>query len=166
MDQLGVDIGFLVDTKLTDGVYTRFLSGYEVVAPTMPPAWQGGIALFWRSNNLYKIEETKVWGPNVISMHLMMGAVRFYIVGCYIPPSDLETLTYIDKAWSACPMGAHPILAGDLNINLHAPRTEGEEMIAEQVDSMNLVDMSRHFCQCLGKRLWGRWMWRMRRGGD
>jgi hypothetical protein len=124
MDQLGVNIGFLVETKLTDGVYTRFLSGYKVVASTALSAWQGGIALFWRSNNLYEIEKTKVWEPNIISTHVMMGAVRFYIVGCYIPPSDLETLTYIDKAWSACPTGVHPILAGDLNINLCAPRTE------------------------------------------
>ncbi len=131
----------------------------------MPSAWQKRIALFWRSNNLYEIKETKVWGPNVTSTHLMMGAVRFYIVGCYILPSGLETLLYIDKAWSAGPMGAHPILAGDLNINLHAPRTEQEETIAKQVDSMNLFDMSRHFCQHTGKRLWGRWMWRMRRGG-
>ncbi len=94
-----------------------------------------------------------------------MGAVRFYVVGCYILLSDLETLTYIDKAWSTCPMGVHPILAGDLNINLRALHTEQEEMIAKQVDSMNLVDMSRHFCQRSGKRLQWRWTWRMRRGG-
>ncbi len=105
---------------------------------------------------MYEIEETKVWGPNVISTHLVMGAIRYYVAGCYILPSDLETLTCIDKAWSTCPTGAHPILAGGLNINLCAPRTEQEETIAEQVDSMNLVDMSRHFCQCSGKRLWGR----------
>jgi hypothetical protein len=81
MDRLEVDIGFLVETKLTDGIYTRFLSGYKVVTSTAPSARQGGIALFWRNNNLYKIEETKVWGPNIISTHLMMGAVRFYVMG-------------------------------------------------------------------------------------
>jgi hypothetical protein len=40
-----------------------------------------------------------------------------------------------------------------------------EETIAEQVDVMDLVDMSRHFCQRLGKRLWGSWTWWMRREG-
>jgi hypothetical protein len=30
---------------------------------------------------------------------------------------------------------------------------------------MDLVDMSRHFRQRLGKRLRGRWVWQMRRGG-
>ncbi len=46
MDQLGVNIGFLVETKLTDGIYTQFLSGYKVVTSTAPSARQGGIALF------------------------------------------------------------------------------------------------------------------------
>ncbi len=86
-------------------------------------------------------------------------------MGCYIPPSDLETLAYIDKAWLECPKRAHPILVGDLNINLRAPCTAREEIITEQVDAMDLVDMSRHFCQHSGERLRGRWMWQMRREG-
>jgi hypothetical protein len=40
-----------------------------------------------------------------------------------------------------------------------------EEAIAEQVEAMGLVDMSRHFYQRTGKRLQGMWMWRMRREG-
>ncbi len=82
-----------------------------------------------------------------------MGACQFYVVGCCIPPSDLVTLTCVDKAWSECPRGAHPILVGDLNINLCSPCTECKETIVEQVEAMGLVDMSRHFCQRLGKRL-------------
>jgi len=108
MDGLGVDIGFLLETKLTDGIYTRFSSGYNVVASTAPSAWQGGIALFWRGNISYEIEETRIWGPNVISLHLMMGKTRFFIVGCYIPPSDLETLACVDKAGVSAPRGLTP----------------------------------------------------------
>jgi hypothetical protein len=165
MDQLGVDIGFLVETKLTGGIYTWHSLGYDVLALTATSSSSGGIALFWRGNILYKVEETRVWGPSVISLHLMMGACQFYVMGCYIPPSDLATLTCVDKAWSECPHGAHPILVGNLNINLCAPRTERKETIVKQVEAMGLVDMSRHFCQCSGKRLQGRWTWRMRRGG-
>jgi hypothetical protein len=66
-----------------------------------------------------------------------MGAIRFYVVGCYIPPSDLETLTDIKQAWQTCPTGAHPLLVGNLNFNFCAPCTEREEMIAEQVDAMD-----------------------------
>jgi hypothetical protein len=85
-----------------------------------------------------------------------MGSTQFYVVGCYIPPSNLETLAYINKAWCKCPKGAHPILVGNLNFNLHVPRTKREETIAKQVDAMDLVNMSRHFCQRLGNWLWGR----------
>jgi hypothetical protein len=162
MDQLGVDIGLLVETKLTGGIYTCYSSGYSVLALTVTLVWQGGIALFWRGNNLYEVDETKIWGANVISLHLMMGAIQFFVIGCYIPPSDLETLTDVNKAWRTCPAGAHPILVGDLNFNFCAPRMDREEMIAKQVDAMDLVNMSRHFCQRLGKRFRGRWMWQMR----
>jgi hypothetical protein len=95
MDHLGVDIGFLLETKLTGGIYTRYSSGYSVLALTATSVQQGGIALFWRGNNSYEVEEMQIWGVNAISLHLMMGAVQFYVVGCYIPPSDLETLTHI-----------------------------------------------------------------------
>ncbi len=165
MDQLGVDIGFLMEIKLAGGIYTRHSSGYNVLALTTMSSSSGGIALFWKGNNLYEVEEMQIWGSNVISLHLMMGSTQFYVVGCYIPPSDLETLVCIDKAWRECPKGAHPILVGDLKINLCAPHTAREETIAKQVDAMDLVDMSRHYCQCSGKRLWGRWTWRMRREG-
>jgi hypothetical protein len=98
MDQLGVDIGFLLETKLTGGIYTHYSSGCSVLASTATSVRQGGIALFWRGNNSYKVEEMQIWGANVISLHLMMGAIQFYVVGCYIPPSDLETLTHIEQA--------------------------------------------------------------------
>jgi hypothetical protein len=42
---------------------------------------------------------------------------------------------------------------------------ECKETIAEQVDAMGLVDMSRHCRQRSGRRLQGRWTWRMRREG-
>ena len=147
MDQLGVDIGFLMETKLTEGIYTRHSLGYDVLASTATSPSSGWVALFWRGNISYKVEETKIWGPNIISLHLMMGSIRYFVVGCYIPPSDLEALACIDKAWCECPKGAHSILVGDLNLNLRAPYTEREETIAEQVDAMDLVNMSRHFRQ-------------------
>jgi hypothetical protein len=151
MDQLGVDIRFLLETKLTGGIHTHYSSGYSVLALTV--------------TNLYEVEETKILGANVISLHLMMSAIHFFVVGCYIPPSDLETLTDVNKAWHACPVSAHPILVGDLNFNFCAPCMERKETIAKQVDAMDLVDMSTHFCQYSGKRLRGRWTWRMRREG-
>jgi hypothetical protein len=52
MEQMGVDIGFLLETKLTRGIYTQHLSGYNVLALTTTLSSSGGIALFWRGNIL------------------------------------------------------------------------------------------------------------------
>ena len=116
---------------------------------------------------MYKVKETKIWGPNVISLHLMMGATQFFVVGCISPRTTWRHWCVSTKpgASGLRAPGAHPILVGDLNVNLRAPRTEREEMIAEQVDAMDLVDMSRYFRQRSGKRLRGRWTWQMRREG-
>jgi hypothetical protein len=111
MDQMGVDIGFLLETKLTGGIYTRYSSGYSVLASSATSVRQGGIALFWRGNNSYKVEETQIWGANVISLQLKMDNARFFVVRCYIPPSDLQTLTDVERAWQACPAGAHSKLS-------------------------------------------------------
>ncbi len=165
MNQLGVDIGILLKTKLPGGIYTRYSSGYSVLALTATSVRQGGIALFWRGNNSYEVKETQNWGANVISLQLRMDNVQFFVVRCYIPPSDLETLTDVERAWQACPTGAHPLLVGNMNFNFCAPCTDCEELIAEQVEAMGLVDMSRHFYQCSGKRLRGTWTWWMRREG-
>ena len=85
MDQLEVDIGFLMETKLTGGIYTRHSSGYDVLASNATSSSSGGIALFWRGNISYEVEETRIWGPNVISLHLMMGATRFLSWGVISP---------------------------------------------------------------------------------
>ncbi len=89
-------IGFLLETKLTGGIYTRYSSGYSVLASPATSVRQGGIALFWRGNNSYEVKETQIWGANVISIQLKMDNVRFFVMGCYIPHSDLETLTDVE----------------------------------------------------------------------
>jgi hypothetical protein len=115
---------------------------------------------------MYEIKEVDLHGPNLLSFQLVLGATRWYIVGCYIPPSNLTTLTHVEQAWQACPWGCLPILLGDLNVNLAALHDERNETIAKQVDNMALVDMSSHFCQQCKRRSRGRWTWRMRRGGS
>jgi hypothetical protein len=77
MDQLGVDIGFLVEMKLTGGIYTWHSSGYDILSLTATLPSSGRIALFWRGNGLYKVKETRVWGPDVISLHLIWARADF-----------------------------------------------------------------------------------------
>ncbi len=144
----------------------RWSSGYNVRSTHAPSAWQGRNSLFWRASETYEIEEVELRGPNVLLFQLILGATRWYIVGSYIPPTDQTTLTHVKQAWLACPKGCLPILLllGDLNANLAAPRREQDKTIAEQVDIMNLVDMSSSFCQCRGINSREQWMWWMRRG--
>jgi hypothetical protein len=164
MKQMGVDCGVLLETKLTEGVYTRWSSGYNVRSTHAPSKWQGGISLFWRTIETYEIEEVELRGPNVLSFQLVLGTMRWYIIGCYIPPTNLTTLTHVNEAWWACPKGCLPILLGDLNVNLAAPRNERDDTITKQVDAMALINMSNHFRQQHRRRSRGRWTWRMRRG--
>ncbi len=139
-------------------------SGYNIRSTHAPSKWQGGLSLFWRTSRTFEIEEAEMWGPNVLSFQLILGATRWYIVGCYIPPTNLTTLTHVNEAWRACPKGCHPILLGDLNLNLAVPCNKRDDTIANQVDAMALTDMSNHFCQWHRRRSRGRWTWRMRRG--
>jgi hypothetical protein len=164
MKLMGVNFGILFETKLTKGVYMCWSSGYHVQATHAPSAWQGGISFFWRASDLYEVKEVEMQGPNMLSFLLISGAIRYYIVGCYIPPNDLTTLTHIKQAWMACPKDCLPIVLGDLNVNLAAPRDERDETIAKQVDTMNLVNMSSRFCQHWGNNSNGRWTWQMREG--
>ncbi len=164
MKQMGVDYGVLLETKLTEGVYTRWSSRYNVRSTHAPSKWQGGTSLFWRTSRTHEIEEVEMRGPNVLSFQLISGATRWYIMGCYIPPTNLTTSTHVDEAWQACPKGCHLILLGDLNVNLAAPRNKRNDTIANQVDAMALTDKSNHFRQRRGRRSQGRWTWRMRRG--
>ncbi len=66
MEGMGIDLGILLETKVTDGIYTQKSSGYSVAALNAPSAHQGGIALFWQPNILYVVEDWQIWGPNVL----------------------------------------------------------------------------------------------------
>ncbi len=84
----------------------------------------------------------------MLTFVLVMGSMRFFAVGCYIPPNDLSTLMTIEQAWNECPRGHTPILLGDLNVNLCSPRDERDEQIVELVENvMGLTDLSHHFLQ-------------------
>ena len=99
MDGIGADLGILMETKVTDGIYTRKSSGYSVVRfLNAPSAHQGGIALFWRPNKSYLVEDWRIRGPNVLTFMLVTGSCQFFAVGCYIPPNNLSTVTTIKKA--------------------------------------------------------------------
>ena len=96
MKVANVDVGVLTEAKLTKDIYTRFSSGYHVMATEAPSAQQGGVALFWRDSPTHQVEGQRTWGPNVVSFELVTGGLRYYVVGAYCPPSDPEASTTED----------------------------------------------------------------------
>ena len=99
MGSLNVDFGFLLETKLTDGIHTRFSAGYHVEATEAMSRSQGGIAVFYCDSPFFQVESVVKHGPNVISLELVTGRRRFPIVGAYVPPSDTTTVEFIQKAF-------------------------------------------------------------------
>jgi hypothetical protein len=73
MKGMGVDIGILLETKVTDGIYTQKSRGYSVAASNAPSAHQGWIALFWWPKKLVK--DWQICRPNVLTfIFLLWGA--------------------------------------------------------------------------------------------
>ena len=46
VSQANMDLGIFQETKVTDGIYTRGLAGYSVVATDAPTQHYGGVAVF------------------------------------------------------------------------------------------------------------------------
>ncbi len=85
MEGIGADLGILMETKVTDGIHTRNLSGYSVIASNAPSAHQGGIALFWRPNKSYVVEDWRIRVPNVLTFVLVTGSYQFFCCGVLHP---------------------------------------------------------------------------------
>ena len=93
-ESLSIHIGLVQETKFADKVYApRTASGYTITASNAGSTRCGGIALLHKENALYKLEELDVQRPNVLLFHLETGSERYFVVGCYIPPSDWDSTT-------------------------------------------------------------------------
>ena len=147
MGFLNVDFGFLLETKLTDGIHTRFSAGYHVEATEAMSRNQGGIAMFYRDSPFFQVESVVKHGPNVISLELVTGRRRFPIVGAYVPPSDTTTLEFIQKAFDRFQERKDVVLMGDLNVDLCRPDGARDEEIANLIATQGLLDMLQHFRQ-------------------
>ena len=143
---VGVDICFLQETKLTDGIYTRFSSDYHVLATNAVSRAQGGIALVYRDSPYWQVESAVLHGPNVISAEIVSGNKRYGIVGAYIPPKDSTTSVHVTAALDRfASRRRQVILVGDLNINLDSPESERDVEIAQLLANAGLRDMHHHF---------------------
>ena len=51
LEQMGVGLAVLTETKLTDDRYTRLVSGFKILTSKATSHNQGGIALLWKENH-------------------------------------------------------------------------------------------------------------------
>ena len=59
MSQANIDLVIFQETKCTEGIYTRELAGYRVVATDAPRRHRGGVALFYRPSPLFAVEAVR-----------------------------------------------------------------------------------------------------------
>ncbi len=167
LHQMGVGCAVLTKTKLTDDRYPKHIEGYHVIASKATSPQQGGIALLWTAEHQdFEVEAVKIVSPNVLTFQLIMGGVQFFVIGAYIPPADTTGVDNLCAAWANLSMTCQPLLLGDLNINFGSLQTSWEEIIADLLNKINLVNMSQKYVQQWGKGQGkgARWTWQQRRG--
>ena len=66
MSKANMDLGIFQETKLTNGIYTRRMARYIIIA-TDAPSWHcGGVADFYRPSPRYAVEAVQKFSPNVV----------------------------------------------------------------------------------------------------
>ena len=145
LDRSMGDITVVQEVKIKDAKYTtRKWEGYEILTASVGTANCGGVSLLVRENDdwAFTIENEKVVGPNVVSCEMVTGPhKRWFVVGCYLPPSDKEGVTQriVIATLESRPKGACPIVIGDLNSDLDFPRDRQEEILSPAMDKMSLT---------------------------
>jgi hypothetical protein len=138
------------------GRHTQACEGYEIVSTEAKNQHQGGVALVFKKSELFSVEGTRSFGPNVISTTLVSGRKKWTIIGAYIPPSEVDccTIEFIQaEAANACP--EHPtILLGDLNVDFAKTSNIRQYETAALVDALGLYNLQDHSIQ---KKRNGKW---------
>jgi hypothetical protein len=96
-------------------------NGYNIIVTQATSIYQGGVALFFNNTSiLFIVEGALSFGPNVIQAKRISGNKRWTILGCYIPPSEVnkKALNFLRRALQHDNYNNKYILLGDLNVNL------------------------------------------------
>ena len=148
MDQANMDLGILQEKNCIEGIYTRNLAGYSVVATDAPSQHHGVVAVFYRPSPLFAVEAVRQFGPIVVSFQLATGARRWYIIGCYLAPDDTSTIDIIIAALKERPQGTALLVVGDLNTTLTDTENDRRGEIAAALTEAGLEDMAAPFLPC------------------
>ena len=68
----------------------------------------GGVAVVWREDSGWQVEDSVNFRPNVARLLLTSGSRRWYVIGDYIPPNDAAAVAEIcpvTRSWDVQPLG-------------------------------------------------------------
>ena len=85
-------MGFLQETKMMQGIYTRHGAGYDAWDTESESSHQAGVAVVWKASKGLQVEGTVIFGPNEVNFLLTLGARRWYVVGSYMLLNDVPDL--------------------------------------------------------------------------
>jgi hypothetical protein len=168
LHQMGVGCCVLTETKLTNDRYPKTVLGYCVISSKATSPQQGGVALLWEEGHQdFEVEAVTIASPNLLTFQLVTEEEQYFVMGAYIPPTDTTGVDGLRVAWAARPTNCKPLLLGDLNIDFRTPQTKREEIIADFLDEINVVDTLRKYIQRKGRQQGpgAQWTWQQRRGG-
>ena len=167
LDMVGVAVAVIQETKTTDPVFaSRSFRGYLFdIGGDDGQRQEGGSGATGQGEQLFTAENEKATGPKVISFELLTRRRRdewWYIVGCYLLPSDKEGETHrrTKAALDAQPARTWLLLLGDLNADLDCPRTRHEEILAADFEEHGLRCVTEHSVARRRRQCKGRWTWR------
>jgi hypothetical protein len=131
--QMGVGIGILTKTKVTNDQYSKSLSGYRVLVSKAASPHQGGIGLIWREDHDgFEVKAVQPLTPNLLSFQLVMGNKRYYVIGIYVPPNCMMGVDDLQVAWEAyhTPHIAPPLSSGISTSGSRTPSMTGRMQLS------------------------------------
>ncbi len=71
--QMGVGIGILTETKITNNRYPKSLSRYKVIVSKVVSPNQGGVGFIWREDHDGIVKAIRPTTPNLLTFNLVTG---------------------------------------------------------------------------------------------
>ena len=139
-------------------------AGYTIVPTTATSDHCGGVALVFRTNAEWHVEDATAVGPNVVRCVVVHGDERTPLFGVYIPPSEenMTTMNFLTEAMRSVDC-ERAVVLGDLNVNWHRPREERHHEIVAGLQELSMRNVADGFKTRRHRQHW--WSWRQRREG-
>ena len=141
-----MDLVFLHNTKVGDGVYTLVSSGYSIIATNTLIQHRGGAAVFYFAEPWFIVEALHQFGTDVVRFHLVLGGRKWYILVCYLAPYNASTIERVVNSIGQIPCGTELLISGNFIAYLAGPGgSERYKDVLVALATVGLEDGSEDF---------------------